>query len=260
MRRDWAPPRYPLATPAELRVRQERPELLDMNSGTLSEAATSLEDLARINARLWGLAATLDPLKPRLLAAPKPVTVLDLGTGSGQLARSLAEWAAREHVALRIVAVDLNPRHLAIAAADLRPNRKASPPRALNNGVQLLGASAIQLPLADGSVDFVISSLLLHHFEPSGLSMLLAECRRVARRGLVMTDLVRHPVPYLIFRLVVRPLLVRSPITVHDSEASFRRGYTLPELRSLAAQILPSPRVRIHPLALRLVLTSEWGN
>ncbi|MCZ7572231.1 MAG: methyltransferase domain-containing protein [Ardenticatenaceae bacterium] len=249
---------YPQTVPGGFRERQEHPELLDGDHGTLAEVAESLDDLTRINTCLFGIAATLDPLKRRVRAAPKPVSVLDLGTGNGHLACALANWAFREHIALRLLAADVNPRHVAVAAAELHRAPTTFPPRPPRGGVHLLAADGRRVPLADNAVDYVISSLLLHHLAPEAVVALLRECRRVARRGLVMTDLIRHPVPYWLFRLV-RPLLVRSPITRHDSEASFRRGYTPAELRRLAAQALADPQVSVHLPSTRLLLTSDWG-
>lgn len=244
--------------PGDFRERQEYPELLDSDHGTLAEVVASLDDLTRINTFLFGIAATLDPLKRRVRAAPQPVSVLDLGTGNGHLARALANWAFREHVALRLLAAGVNPRHVAIAAAELHRTPTTSLPRPARGGVHLLAADGCRLPLADNAADYVISSLLLHHFAPDAVVALLRECRRVARLGLVMTDLIRHPAPYWPFRLV-RPLLVHSPTPHHDSEASFRRGYTPAELRRLAAQALADPQVSVHLPSRRVVLTSDWS-
>lgn len=249
---------YHQAVLAEFRERQERPELLDDDHGTLTDVAESLDDLTRINTFLFGIAATLGPLKRHGRAAPKPVAVLDLGTGNGHLSRALAEWALREHIALRLLAADVNLRHVAVAAAELSRIPMAAPPRPLRGGVDLVAADGSRLPLADNAVDYVVSSLLLHHLAPEAVVSLLRECRRVARRGVVMTDLIRHPVPYWLYRLV-QPLLVRSRITRHDSVASFRRGYTPAEVRRLAMQALPDPRVRVHLPSTRVVLTSDWG-
>jgi SAM-dependent methyltransferase len=242
------PPAWPRASLVELRQRQDIPELLDSDYGSVADAAESLTDLYRVNRWLFGVQASLAPLLPLLRASPQPVTVLDLGVGSGQLSGWLAGWGVCAGVEVRVIASDINPRHLALVQSQAHHQPE----------VMVVGADGFHLPLADASVDYVISSLLLHHFGPDQVVKLLRESRRVARYGLVMSDLLRHPLPYLLFRYLVRPLLTRSPVTAYDSEASFRRGYTRRELAHLAKVALPNPCVTIHPFAMRLVLESCW--
>jgi SAM-dependent methyltransferase len=92
-------------------------------------------------------------------------TILDLGCGPGQLAIDIA---ARTPGA-RVVGVDLSREMVRLArmrARDL-PN------------VAFVFADAAALPLADESVDFIVSTGALHHFaEPARV---FAECRRVLK-------------------------------------------------------------------------------
>jgi hypothetical protein len=90
------------------------------------------------------------------------------------------------------------------------------------------------LPLAEGSVDFVISSLFLHHFSAPELVQALPQWARLARQSLIMTDLVRHPVPYW-FMKATSPVFARSPMTRHDAAVSVRRAYRAQELQRIAA-------------------------
>ncbi|MGH2543303.1 MAG: methyltransferase domain-containing protein [Ardenticatenaceae bacterium] len=234
--------------------RVDSPELLDEGGCSEAEARRSLLDLRRLNQMLFGVHATLAPVRALLHEASKPASVLDVGTGSGQMAQELARWAlqvhARETVAVRVFALDLLPRHLAYAR---HWNEKMGTPH-----VHLIGGSALELPLADQSVDYVISSLFLHHFDEPGLIRLFAECRRVARGGLAMSDLWRHPLPYYLFKIIAEPFLVRSPITRIDGTRSLRRAYRPEEIRRIAGRVLPNVRVTTHVWSMRWVLTSRW--
>lgn len=233
-----------------LRHRIDRPELLDEGVGSDAEARRSLDDLRRLNRFLFGTRVTLLQLERWLRVAPKPVTVLELGTGSGQMAQALARWARREHQAVRVIALDFAPRHLR-DASDW--GERLESPR-----LTLLGGDGLTLPLADRSVDFVFSSLFVHHFDEAALARLFAECHRVARQGIAMSDLWRHPLPYLLYKGVAEPLLVRSPITRVDSSISFHRAYRPPEIRRIAARHLPDPTVTLHVPSFRWLLTSRW--
>lgn len=234
-----------------MRHRLDTPELLD--DATLPEdaALASLADLRRLNRFLFGISVTLGALEGWLAAGPKPATVLDLGTGSGQMAQALARWAARSHQAVRVLALDRVPRQLHHARAW---NAHLGTPHVL-----LLAGDALRLPLTDQSVDYVTSSLFLHHFDEAALRHLFAECRRVARRGVAMSDLWRHPLPFALYQTLAEPLLVRSPITHFDSRASFRRAYRPAEIAALAGECLPGVRVSVQLPSFRWVLTSRWG-
>ena len=120
--------------------------------------------------------------------------------------------------------------------------------------MSLLLADAQRVPFPNHAVDFVISSLFLHHFPPEAVVELLRTGYGLARRALIMTDLVRGVLPELAFGLV-QPVLARHPLTRHDGRLSIRRAYTPTELRALAAAAgLAHARVYAHwPWRMTLV-------
>ncbi|RXL97307.1 class I SAM-dependent methyltransferase, partial [Citrobacter sp. AAK_AS5] len=77
--------------------------------------------------------------------------------------------------------------------------------RAINSdtpAVRMLQADAAHPPFAPASVDYVISPRFLHHFAPDALIDLLRAVSPCARRGLIMSDLVRGRLPLAAFWLV----------------------------------------------------------
>jgi len=224
--------------------RIDAPELLDQPGNELRDIETSLNDLWRINRYLGGLRALTCHLFPRLRTAGGAVTCLDLGAGAAQIAHVVDRWAQRERCAVRVVSLDVSLQHLHIAR-----KRSGFPASALP-----VQADATWLPFAPRSVDYVVSSLFLHHFAPDAAISLLRSATAIARRGLVMTDLVRAWPPLLGFK-ALQPVIGRSVITRHDAVVSIRRGYTPGELTDLArAAGLPSPRVHRHfPWRMTLV-------
>lgn len=231
----------------QLTERVDMPELLDEGKATIVEAHRSLEDMRRLNRWLFGIWATLAPVEARIRTLPKPVTVVDVATGSGQMAQRLAAWAAREWQAVQVIGVDLMPMHL--QNAKVWNKREATP------NVHFVGGNGLQLPFADQSVDVVTASLFLHHLDESALANFFAECRRVARRGVVMSDLWRHWLPFALYHLA-EPLFVTSPVTHYDSRASFRRAYTPAEMQRIAQSSLPGVSVTLNFPSFRWVL--EW--
>lgn len=225
--------------------RVDADELLDLGVGTPDEVTGSLNDLWRLNRLLGGLRALTVHLYPRLATLPA-ATCVDIGAGDGRVATHIAQWANRHQQAVRVVALDLSQKHLARAV----PHAQTTP------NLHLLQADATRIPFAPETVDYVISSLVLHHFTPDLVVTVLRSAWRSAKRGLVVSDLMRGHLPLIGFRLI-QPVFARSPITRYDGKVSIRRGYTPDELRLMAREAgIPHPRVFVHPM-WRMTLVAD---
>jgi ubiquinone/menaquinone biosynthesis C-methylase UbiE len=101
-------------------------------------------------------------------STPDGATVLDVGTGPGVL---LAELATRRPD-LTLIGVDLSADMVAAATRNLAPfGARASVEQ----------ADVADLPFSDGSVDVVVSSLSLHHWDQPREA--IGELRRILRPG-----------------------------------------------------------------------------
>ena len=213
--------------------RRNRPELMDQPHVEEGELATDLRNLAWINRLLGGIAVirahlpgevrgqgsgvrgqgvgSKSPLTPR----PSPLTVLDMATGGGDIPR----WLARRRVEL--IAGDLHPQMLQLA-------------RMWSAGlpIRFIRCDARRLPFRDRSVDVVLCSLMLHHLTEADAVQALRELGRVARRRLIVNDLRRSRVAYVLIWLITR--VSRNRLTRCDSPASVERAFTPAELESLA--------------------------
>jgi ubiquinone/menaquinone biosynthesis C-methylase UbiE len=175
--------------------------------------------MAMLNRLPGGVSDSVRAVSGALNGRSEP-SVLDIGAGSGDFARRLL----RERQATVVVA-DLREEVLAIARRNL----------ANTKGVKFLRADVRALPLTDGAVDVVHASLLLHHLEPHDAVTALREMRRVAREAVVVNDLRRGR---LAFVMAAAPVLAftHGRYTRHDGILSARRAYTVAELDSLAAE------------------------
>jgi demethylmenaquinone methyltransferase/2-methoxy-6-polyprenyl-1,4-benzoquinol methylase len=119
----------------------------------------------------------------RVVAAAPPGPVLDLATGTGDLALAIREAAADRVV----VGLDFSEAMLGQAQHKLT----ARPATA----VSLLAGDALALPFADRTFACVTSAFLLRNLED--LARGLAEMRRVTRSGgrVVALDIVRPALP-----------------------------------------------------------------
>ena len=207
-------------------TRMDDEEWLDQGRGTLEAIEGSLADLDRIARWLGGMRGLAACLYPRIRRCrADPVRVLDLGAGGCTIPKILARWARRAAVPLQIYALDLHHAHLRWARKQVQNWPE----------IALIQGDVRALPFADGSVDFVISSLFLHHFTAPELIQALPRWARLARQSLIMTDLVRHPAPYW-FMKATSPIFARSRITRHDAAVSIRRAYRPHELQRIAAE------------------------
>lgn len=199
-------------------------ELLDLGEGTDADVARNLADLRRINRFLGGRRVVVEALDSLITGAGlRRLSLLDVGTGSADIPGAVAAWCRDRHLAADITALDLSERNLRIARSRL----------GIDQDVRLVRGDSLALPFADRSVDVVTASLFLHHFEDADVVRLLGEFARVARRAVIVNDLIRNLVPYWFARLT-GPLLATSYLTRYDGPASVLRGFTVREMAAHA--------------------------
>lgn len=228
----------------ELTVRRLGAELLDDPLTDSRLVAESLRNIARSNRWFGGASALRFGLSRvfRGLAPGTSLTLLDLGSGLGDLPRAAARWAARRGIALVPIGLDRHP---------------AAARQARSRGLPMIVGCAGAPPVAEKSVDLVAVSMLAHHFEPESVVQLFRACDRIARRAVIITDLRRAPLAMLAFSWGAR-LLRFDPVTRADGMTSIRRGFTPSELASLLARAGVSARVARRP-GWRLVATWAPG-
>jgi len=202
-------------------------EIIDGPPVPFKDMACCMTDISRVNALFGGRMVTMVHVK-RLLATLPPdrlVTVLDVGTGAGDIPRELVRWARRQGRRIRIFALDRDAATLQIAATLVRDYPE----------ITFVRGDALALPIRAGSVDLTISAMTLHHLEPDAGVRYLAEMDRAARVGFVVNDLVRSRLAHWVVWLITR-FITRGAISRHDGPLSVRRSYTPREVSGLCEQ------------------------
>lgn len=218
--------------------RSGRRELMDEPGLDPGELAENLRDIRRVNRLLGGTSTTIHHLPELLASLPRDrtVTLLDLATGSADIPIAVERWAARHGRRVEIIASDASDAVLAIALREL----------AGHPGISLRRYDARDVPLPDGSVDIVLCSLSLHHFDPEDAVRVLREMRRLSRIGFIVNDLRRGRLGFVAAWLAAR-LTTRNRLTRNDAPLSIRRAYTPRELRAmLAAAGVADARIATH--------------
>jgi len=202
------------------RQRSHKLERIDTGDYTGEEYETFLREIRFINRYLgdsYALRKTLlrDIEKNRL----REFSVLDVGAGSGELLRQIAEFADKGGRRARLAGLDLNE----ISAAAIKRDSASYP------NITTIRGDALKLPLADDSFDYAISSLFFHHLTDEQIVSAMQEMSRVARRGIVVIDLHRHPMAYTLFKLFCNAFRI-SPLVREDGSLSIMRAFTPQEL------------------------------
>jgi SAM-dependent methyltransferase len=240
-------------------ARRRGHEILDDPSHDPALAARSLRDVALANTLFGGRRAILREVGMVLDAlarsvhensalapahAPSghasPRTLLDVGTGLGDIPAAAADMARRRGVTMETIGVELAP---ALAKA------------AQSRCTVAVASDAMALPFANASVDIITCSQVLHHFADDQAARLVRECTRVARHAVIIGDLRRS-------WLAVAGLWASSfalgfhPVSRHDGIVSILRGYTRPELHTLIERATGRPPTVRHALGWRV--TATW--
>jgi ubiquinone/menaquinone biosynthesis C-methylase UbiE len=212
-------------------------ELLDGPLDDPVALAGNLRDLGRINRWLGGTSLSAAAIQA-LAAHRAEMTLLDVGTGGGDIPRGLLRWAERHGRQLSVVGIDSRPE--VVAAARLARPSPVAPDR-----FELQVGDGRSLPYPDRSFDVAHASLVLHHCSPAEAVDLLREMGRVARLGVVVNDLHRGRLGWAGAWLLGH-LLTANRYTRHDSTLSVRRAYRANEVVRLlnAAGLTPVRTIR----------------
>ncbi|MDQ0144386.1 2-polyprenyl-3-methyl-5-hydroxy-6-metoxy-1,4-benzoquinol methylase [Pseudarthrobacter niigatensis] len=160
-------------------------------------------------------------LRTAAASQQRPLTVLDIGSGGGDLAVMLARWAERDGRPIHVTGIDPDPRAAAFAR-----RRPAIP------GVDFRQAHSGDLVREGARFDVVISNHVLHHLDRAELRQLLSDSEILATRKALHNDLIRSPAAFALFSVAALPF--RKSYIRGDGLTSIRRSYTPAELAASA--------------------------
>lgn len=225
-----------LLTPA----RRRGVEYLDVDRDPALQRR-SHKDIALANRLFGGIHAVQAELAPLLDSSGPTATLLDVGTGTGDIPERLRKLALDEGVTLEVFGLD--------GRVELVKATREWP-------VAGVAGDALALPFARNAFDFVVASQVLHHFAHDEAVQLVREMHRVAKRRVVIADLRRSWVAVAGLWLVSFPLGFHK-VSRHDGVVSILRGFEPTELRAIvrdAVGITPEVKRR-----LGWRITASWN-
>lgn len=207
-------------------TRSNELELLDTGEYTPEEYEGCLRELRRINRWLGDRRALEETLLREIDRENlNRFSVLDVGAGSGELLRAIAEFARKSGRKVVLCGLELNRRSARAILEESKNFREISSIR----------GDALRLPFADKSFDYVICSLFTHHFADENVVLILREMKRIARRKIFAIDLHRDPSAYF-FYTTLGKIFLHNRLVRHDGALSILRSFVPQELENLGRQ------------------------
>jgi len=204
------------------------PELMDSDATDLDTFRACLTDLAKINRLTLAYRPTLSFLdrlvRSKQLPRRRPLVIVDIGSGYGDMLRRIDRWAARRAVAVKLTGVDLN--HWSARSA-----QEATPG---DQSIRWVTANVFDYH-PDEPPDVIVSALFTHHLDTPSLVRFIAWMEANAALAWFVNDLHRHPVPYYAFRLASRALGFHYFVQ-HDGPVSIARAFVAADWRDMLAR------------------------
>ena len=201
----------------------------------------SMRDVERANALFGGKRAAIAELELVLASVGPMATMLDVGTGLGDIPVAARAAASRMGVELRTIGLDISEPLLS---------------RGADAASLTLRGDAFSLPFRDGSIDIVMASQIVHHFTKAQACLLLRELDRVARKAVVISDLRRSLIAAAGLWASSFPLGFH-PVSRHDGVVSVMRGFVPRELTEIVEEATGVRAGVRRRLGFRL--TTHWS-
>ena len=173
-------------------------------------------------------------------------SVLDVGAGSGEMLRAVAEFARNQKTKTTLCGLELNAR----SAKAILENSKNFPE------ISAVRGDALWLPFSDEAFDYAICTLFTHHFTDENVVKILREMARVSRRKIFVVDLHRHKTAYSLYKIFCAVFRI-SDFVREDGSLSILRAFKENELKEFAKRAnLTGISVERH-VPFRLVLQAN---
>jgi ubiquinone/menaquinone biosynthesis C-methylase UbiE len=202
--------------------RSREKELLDETNIQQDLLFKNLRELDILNRNTGGHAISLKGMKQLVTDHSKIYQIVDLGCGSGDSMRAIADWARKNKFNVHLIGVDMNANVITY----LQNHCRTYP--------EITGIKADYQEFLDRntSIDIVHSSLFCHHLNDDELIKLFTDFGKKVTTGFVINDLQRNRMAYYFAWFFTR-LLNGTILAKNDGPISVLRAFRKRELRIL---------------------------
>ena len=233
---------------AKFENRSNEKELLDETNIQQVLLFKNLRELDILNRNTGGHAITLKGIKQLVTDHAKIYHIVDLGCGSGDSLRAIADWARKNNFNVKLTGVDMN----ADVIEYLRKHCSRYP--------EITGITSDFQQFLDRniSVDIVCCSLFCHHLNDNELIRLFTYFSEKVKTGFVINDLQRNWMAYYSAWFFTR-LLNGTILAKNDGPVSVLRAFKVNELKYLLEKANIRNYILHKKLLFRFLIVGKTG-
>jgi len=197
------------------------PEKMDGPGVPEKEIRQALHELEVINRLLGGYRVIFDALR-QLEWTDKPVTIMDLGCGGGDMLRAIAGWAYRKKRKVHLIGVDRNKMMTDYASERSR----------LFPNIRFKTMDVFDPELLKEKADITMNSLFCHHFDNDQLVDLIRRMKELSSRAVIINDIDRHWFAYHSIKWITA-LFSKTYLVKYDGPLSVARSLNRKEWETI---------------------------
>jgi 2-polyprenyl-3-methyl-5-hydroxy-6-metoxy-1,4-benzoquinol methylase len=210
-----------------LKERSDQFEIMDDMTMSGPELKRTLDLLASINLYLGGNALTLNGIEKMMasVSKEKPIRIVDLGCGNGDMLRKLHVFGKKMGYDLELLGIDANPASVAYASE-------------LSAGMENVSFSTVNIfspEFREMEYDIAIATLFMHHFSDEEITELISGIKKKSSIGVLVNDLHRSELAYALFWVI--SLFFGNHVARNDGLISIRKSFRRKDLEKYAQEV-----------------------
>jgi 2-polyprenyl-3-methyl-5-hydroxy-6-metoxy-1,4-benzoquinol methylase len=211
--------------------RSNEKEIMDDLSFEGADMDQALRELEFINKWLGGNTLTTSGLEEIIQTSGSsinkhaPLTIADLGCGSGDMLRQIAGWATKASVPVALTGIDANTYIINVA----REKSLAYPE------IDYKASNIFSEEFKRMRYDIITCTLFTHHFDDASLIRLFSQLKHQANKAILINDLHRHPLAYHSIHWLTA-VFSRSPMVKNDAKLSVLRAFSKKDWQVILAK------------------------